>query len=164
MKEASNSLHPYPLHKDENDIYSFTTDEGIEYNIVFIEMSIYAEELWGVYQFNIERNQDVAHKIDNRIYQTVVYILEKFFHDAPDDAILMVCDSSDGKQQKRRKLFDRWYFNSQHKDDIDVFNAEYHDYNNEKVYTSLYLSKHTPRYSTIVEAYLQLVRNSMLPI
>ncbi|MBQ0074781.1 MAG: hypothetical protein KBT34_11355 [Prevotella sp.] len=164
MKEVSSSLHPYPLRKDEDGIYTFTTEDGIEYNIIFIDMGVYAEELWGVYQFNIERNQNIVHKIDNRIYHTVIYILERFFQETPDDAILMVCDSSDGKQQKRRKLFDRWYAKSSHKEDIDVFNAEYHDYNNDKVYTSLYINRHTPRYKTVVDSYMQLVRNSMMPI
>lgn len=46
--------------------------------------------------------------IDRRISITVVSVLKRFFEKV-ENAMVMVCDNSDGKQRKRRNLFNRWY-------------------------------------------------------
>ena len=46
--------------------------------------------------------------MDRRIAITIAEILKRFFA-VNTNAMIMVCDSTDGKEFKRRKLFDRWF-------------------------------------------------------
>ena len=56
--------------------------------------------------FNIEPEEDAAHPMDSRIAVTVVELLKRFFaHN--ENAMIMVCDTLDGKELKRKRLFSR---------------------------------------------------------
>ncbi len=60
------------------------------------------------YSFSIEPEDKRSHIMDRRIAITIAEILKRFFA-VNTNAMIMVCDSTDGKEFKRRKLFDRWF-------------------------------------------------------
>lgn len=104
----SNSLLPYEIIKEGEWNYSFITKHGIVYHAYFIDFSNYHPLFGHVYTFNIEPESNVVHSIDNRIAQTVVEILKRFFA-VQEHAMIMVCDNMDGKEEKRERLFSRWF-------------------------------------------------------
>lgn len=118
---------------------------------------IFADTFW----FNIEPTDTRPHPIDSRIAITVVHILKEFFA-CNERAMLMVCDTLDGKQQKRRKLFNRWYkrFNT---GELLSFNAttENPDYT---LFVSLYVKKSNTRMREIIDAFYELVKNDLYPM
>lgn len=61
-----------------------------------------------VYTFNIEPESNKPHPIDSRIAATIAHILKLFFAEK-QRAMLMVCDNLDGKEEKRKILFSRWF-------------------------------------------------------
>lgn len=157
----SNLLNPYNVVETNPLDYYFTTKHGIEYHVFFLSAAdmhpVFADTFW----FNIEPQDNRPHPIDSRIAITVVHILKKFFvHN--EWAMLMVCDTLDGKQAKRRKLFNRWY-KKYNNGELMTFNAmtENDDYT---LYVSLYVKKENSRMREIIDAFYELVRNDLYPM
>ena len=158
-------LHPYSYKLEDGLYYTFTTKDGIVYHAYFLSVSAFYPELPNTFTFNIEPVDSYAqakHSLDIRIQHTVVAILQEFFKNN-ENCMLMVCDSVDGKERKRRDMFNRWFENN--KDErIEKFDAslESHDdacsYN---MYVSLYICKNNPNKKQIVSAFNKLVLTDM---
>ena len=101
----SSSLHPYNYYL-EGDKYLFLTDSGALYAAYFLDLSTLAPDL---YTFNFDRIHDGAPGVvDNRVFDTVCTILEKFFQEHRN-SMLIVCDTADGREGARMRLFNSWY-------------------------------------------------------
>ena len=59
-------------------------------------------DLVNTYSFSIEREGTNPHPLDRRIAATVVDVLRRFFQNV-DNAMIMVCDSTDGKKDNPYK-------------------------------------------------------------
>ena len=105
---ASPSLPPYEYEEIVELNYEFVNRDGIRYHLYFTPMEVLYPDMVNTYSFNIEREGTAPHSIDRRIAATVIDILSRFFEKV-ENAMIMVCDSSDGKQEKRRALFNRWF-------------------------------------------------------
>lgn len=90
--------------------YQFTTSAGVLYYLTFIAYPPISDFLaTGLYMFNIERA--VSGRLgqhDDRVRNTVLYVLDLFFQ-AHEDALITICDISDNKQAARKRLFDSWF-------------------------------------------------------
>jgi hypothetical protein len=111
MVSSLSSLNPYPSHRKNNDIV-FCTEEGTEYEIYFAEGDGYFEkepfaEFVKIFGFRI-LTIPLSRIYNPRIAETVVYHLLEFFEDKRA-IILYTCDQSDGRQAKRKRLFEQWY-------------------------------------------------------
>ena len=162
MSDASDSLRPYSFYLSGDMHYVFTTEGGVVYHAYFIDFSMYAPQFRDVYMFNIEPEGDTTNQPqDIRISHTIVTILSLFFANH-QNAMIMVCDSIDGREHTRYLLFDRWY---RHYATADIAkydaSAETEDY---MLYVSLFVHKDNARKSEIVSAFYELVRNNMYPI
>ena len=157
----SDSLRPYDS-KDEADLtYSFVTKHGITYHAYFLDCSFYHPALTDVYTFNIEPEENVPHPIDRRIALTIRHILRQFFNNN-ENAMIMVCDSLDGKELKRARLFSRWFmqYNDGNIQKYDASSAtEYY-----MLYVSLYIHRNNPNIRQIVNAFYELVKNNLYPV
>ena len=89
---------PYEYRKIDELNYEFVNRDGVNYHLYFTPISSIYPDLLNTYSFSIEREGTNPHPIDLRIAATVVYILRRFF-DTIENAMIMVCDSTDGKQQ-----------------------------------------------------------------
>lgn len=73
--------------------------------------------------------------------------------------MLMACDNTDGKEDKRRKLFDRWYNiyndNSLIKLDAALENDIY------KLHISMYINKTNPRRGQLISAFNDLIKTDL---
>ena len=92
--------------------------------------------------------------MDRRIAITIAEILRRFF-EVNTNAMIIVCDSTDGKELKRRKLFDRWFDHfsddSILKYDASAPLAEY------QLFISLYLNKNNPNKDLLLHAFSKLM-------
>ena len=115
----------------------------------------------GTYSFSIEPEDSHPHAIDRRIVATVVDILRKFFRTV-ENAMIMICDSTDGKEHKRRMLFDHWYheYNDGTVSKVDAA-AETADYN---MYLSLYYLESNPNKKQLIKAFNDLMNGDLYEI
>lgn len=109
----SNSLAPYVCKRIENEgqiSYIFTTDGGVIYTAYFIDCENYSAK-WkdeNIFMFNFGPEGNKPPKNDPRIERTIIWILKKFFLSQENSAIY-VCDSTDGLELSRARLFERWF-------------------------------------------------------
>ena len=158
--ELSSQL-PYEVTEESEWNYSFITKHGIVYHAYFIDFSIYHSAFNDVYTFNIEPETDTPHPIDNRIAQTIAHLLKLFFS-VRERAMIMVCDNLDGKEEKRKILFSRWFLKYNDGDLIKYDAATTTD--DYQLYVSIYLNRNNSQRDELVAAFYDLVKNNLYPI
>ncbi len=115
-------------------------------------------KLVNTYSFSIEREGNGVHPMDARIAVTIVTILKRFFENN-ENAMIMICDTLDGKEAKRRKLFDRWFklYNNGtlEKFDAAASTTEY------EIFISIYFTKSNPNRKQLIEAFRDLLASDL---
>ncbi len=152
-----NSRLPYDL-VQEGLTYYFVNKNGIKYRAYFVDISLYYPQFPDTYSFSFEPESQEKHSVDNRISATIVEILRRFF-EKEENAMIMVCDSVDGKEEKRRKLFDRWF--EKHADDSILkydASAPLEDY---RLFISIYLKKNNPNKALLLQSFYELLKTDL---
>ena len=99
---------PYHIEEVANG-YRFTTNFGIVYELTFLLYpTVNTSKDHCIYMFNIEQIKKGKTTKDDRIRITIEYILGLFFQNNVN-AILVVMDTIDSKQEARLRLFKNWY-------------------------------------------------------
>ena len=155
-----NSQLPYDL-VQEGLTYFFVNKDGIKYRAYFRDISAYYPHSADTNTFSFEPETTKKHPVDNRISATIVEILRRFF-EKEENAMIMVCDSVDGKEEKRRKLFDRWF--EKHADDSILkydASAPLEDY---RLYISIYFKKTNPNKTLLLQSFYDLLKTDLYQI
>ena len=90
---------------NEGKLYRFETDFGISYIVDFEKDD---NPLFTSYWFNLTNPKHTKSPGDIKIAQTVICIIEEFFHKNPD-ILLYMCSTEDNHQAQRARLFLRWF-------------------------------------------------------
>lgn len=103
--EDINLKSPYEITLNNGD-FDFTTDNGTRYSVSFLE----DVPLGGcdTYQFGFRKREDSHTGYDSKVRDTLITIIEQFFAEN-DNVLLYICDTSDGREEKRNRLFIRWF-------------------------------------------------------
>ena len=97
---------PYLVWKEDGRRYCFETESGGLFQITFdLEQSIWLD---GAYELGIQNIKHVASPRDIRLKQTIIAIIEEFFRQNPG-ILLYICETGDGKQAQRSRLFLHWF-------------------------------------------------------
>lgn len=88
------------------DYYYFRTKHGAIYKIGFMD----DDTIWesGAYQFVIVNENHTPSPNDPKLRGTIFCIIENFFKVNPE-ILLYLCETGDGKQASRNRLFVRWF-------------------------------------------------------
>jgi len=150
---------PYEIRKIGELNYEFVNKDGILYHTFFLPM-VYPD-MDNTFSFSIEREGTAPHGIDRRIAATVVDILRRFFEKV-ENAMIMVCDNIDGKQGKRRVLFNRWFdlYNdgTLSSRNIDVREGFY------ELMVSIYYKHDNPNKQKLIKAFNELMSQDIYEI
>lgn len=154
-------LHPYKYTVSDGT-YFFKTESGIEYFAYFLDLSEYGPDL---YTFNFEKKDDPDHagsvkKAPGRdVLDTICQILSDFFQ-KQTNAMLFVCDSTDGRAEGRRRLFSRKF------ESVNDGTFEKIDRNGKTFYYSVYSSiifrKDNPNKDRLLEAFDRICTNALI--
>ena len=89
---------------------------------------------------------------------TVVAILERFFRNN-ENAMIMICDTLDGKERKRRKLFDRWFkmYNDGRLIKMDAAGSV----DQYELFLSIYFTKTNPNKEQLKVAFQELLAHDL---
>jgi hypothetical protein len=101
-----------------DNIYAFETKLGISYEVKFRpsnyllgdETTLYAHH---IYEFIIEVVYNPLSKnppLDNLVSKTISTIIKDFYYKKNGSVCIYICDSSDGRQDLRRRKFDDWFY------------------------------------------------------
>ena len=105
-----------------NNNYGFETELGIVYEVKFRpsnylfgdETTVYANH---IYEFIIEIVYNPLGKnppLDKLISKTISEIIKDFYYKKDGSVCIYICDSSDGRQELRRRKFDDWFYSEEY--------------------------------------------------
>ena len=100
-----NDKAPYEV-KPSEDGLDFFTDFGVHYRISFTEENPIGN--CDTYQFMLRKVENVQAQHDPKVEDTVLAIINEFFY-ANLNVLLYICDTSDGREAKRNRLFLMWF-------------------------------------------------------
>lgn len=90
----------------DNGTYSFMTDNMAEIFISFEKDDILQSGI--VYQFGISNPKGTKSPRDHKVRETILAIIEEFFN-KNKAALLYICETGDGMQRMRSRLFQYWF-------------------------------------------------------
>jgi hypothetical protein len=150
----------YKVFLDDLDVYSFTTKNGICYEVYFTDGTTYFKgtsvenELGKVNILTIQKKTDAREPFDAEVRKTVDFILQHYFSD-PEKSLLYVCDTLDKKEYKRYLKFNKWFFESIYKDKVGKMDEFITDEDGVTYYSTLIYPQKNPYKSNLVKAHFE---------
>ena len=109
------NLHAYHIYRITEFNYSFTTEAGIEYECSFKSYEEYfrnypaiASKVFALDLYLINSKQKPSPGTDKRIADTIITIVGDFLNSMVN-AVVYVCDTSDGRSRSRARKFKSWF-------------------------------------------------------
>lgn len=141
-----NSHAPYSVNMRTEQVYFFKTDVGMLCTITFMDdFSIWET---GAYQFVINNENNVSSPLDPKLRDTIFSLIDAFFVVNPD-ILLYICETGDGKQEFRSRLFVRWFNTYSGRDAYVMKTAEVKE-GETKNFAALIIQKDNPRAEIII--------------
>ena len=115
----------------------------------------YKEVAGNIYSVNVEmiESKKRAVALDERTGLTIVEIVKRFL-ESLEDAVVYVCDSSDGRELLRKRKFDLWF---RKYDDGTVIKVDGHisvpDFT---IYNAILIHKDNPKKNRFIEVFNEL--------
>ena len=143
-----NFRSPYQVWEGERG-YCFKTDHGIFYTVEFDPEESGLDII--AYWFNLTNNSHKSSPNDVKIRDTVLCIIEEFFRENPD-ILLYMCESGDGQQAMRARLFLRWFNQYNKQGQFYIQTAEV-KHGKTTDYVALIIQRSHPAFDDIVELF-----------
>lgn len=129
LAETINLNSPYKVTEEDENIFMFETKYGITYSAGFVKDTSFMGD--GVYQFFLTKTSSKKGGKDEDIFETVKVIIEEFF--AQEESVMLyICDTADGRQASRDRLFRAWFHSyvesasySMYTDTMTIDNVQY---------------------------------------
>lgn len=114
--------YPFFFDGGVNNIYAFETNLGIVYEVKFRptnyllgdETAPYADS---IFEFIIELAYNPLDRnppLDLLVAETIAEIIKDFYYKKNESICMYICESSDGRQELRRRKFNNWYYAHEH--------------------------------------------------
>ena len=151
-----NRFAPYKVWTDGGHDYFVETDHDLLFKIGFVDdQSIWLEN---AYQFTINNESHRPSPNDPKLKETFYRLIEAFFSANPD-ILLYICDTGDGKQVLRSRLFVRWFTTYRFRDLYVLRTAEIEEIIEEKAgktqmnFAALIVQKSNPKLKEIIREF-----------
>ncbi len=147
----------------KDNVYTFETDLGISYEVKFRptnyllgdETTVYANH---IYEFIIElvfNPLDKNPPLDKLVSKTISEIIKDFYYKKNGSVCIYICDSSDGRQELRRRKFDDWFYSEP---DFGLIKIDEHirDSKGNSYPISLIIQQSNPYFVEIVDGFRRI--------
>jgi hypothetical protein len=162
LAEIQKNSYPFYFIGGQNNSYVFVTDAKISYEIKFKSSDYLFENRLdfpvSAYEFVIEVAINETNKkpaTDAKMPFTIASIFMDFFQKNQEQVFVYICDSSDSRQEARRRKFNQWVElfkgNKFIKVDTRITESESITYHN-----SILIRADNPRISAIVNAFIDI--------
>lgn len=132
----------------------FTTDYGVNYSIGFMPDDGFLEA--EAYHFVIANINHVPSPKDEKVRQTVLLVIDDFFTNH-NSALLYICETGDGKQAMRSRLFGYWFSMYDKCNEFTFISSSVVDEDGNVNYISLIIRNDHPQLSQIVTEFTSTV-------
>lgn len=157
------NLHAYHIYRLSELYYSFTTDHGLEYKCSFTSSEEYfkdypsiASKIFSFELVLVKKPKDKKFPTDPRIADTVITIVGNFLN-SKINAVVYICDTSDGRSAARARKFNSWFAYEEHPSHQIIKVSTDFDGGGLMLYTALLVHRKNKRKNEFVQAYLELM-------
>ena len=151
-----NADAPYEVtYSEQYDDYRFVTDAGIVYSVGFEEDFLL--QSGESYQFVIINLSNKKSRRDSKLSKTVMHIIYSFF-ESNNSALLYICETGDGRQDMRSRLFQYWYETASNKAQYIYITASVIDSDGIVNHAALIVRSDNPNAETITSEFTASVR------
>ena len=152
-------MQPYKIIVVRNDYFEFTTSAGIVYACYFLSYTEYFKEYKEIagnfFSYNVEviKGRKTSISSDERTGRTIIEIVKNFLAGL-ENAVVYVCDASDGKELLRKRKFDQWF---KKYDDGTIIKVDGHiTAPNFNIYNAILIHKENQKKNRFIEAFNDL--------
>jgi hypothetical protein len=149
-----------------NNTYVFETNSGIVYEIKFKPSPYLLDQNKNysnlIYEFVIDiaiNPTDKNPPLDASVGNTIAIVFNEFFSKNSYNICVYICDSSDGRQDIRRRKFDDWFYKYQ-KESFIKLDEILVDSNENRFPISLVVLRGNPYFKEIVTAFADISENN----
>lgn len=133
----------------------FTTKNGIRYIVSFDSDDASLSML--SYQLIIVNVDQLPSPRDRKLRDTIVAIVEGFFS-TNNEVMLYICETGDGKQAMRNRLFQYWYSHYEKKYDFTFLSASVKDDDGVINFATLIMRNDNPNYTTVLNDFGESIK------
>lgn len=147
---AINQRAPYKIENTGENSFIFETKHGVVYSVGFLQdVSFYRD---GVYQFYLINMSGKTISADKYISETVRVIIEEFFTHK-EAVMLYICDTTDGRQASRDRLFRIWFDTYVHNRSYSL-HTESTVIDNIRYYSSILMRRDHPNMMSVLSSFI----------
>lgn len=148
-----NRLTPYKVWTEDGRDYLIETNKGNIFVVGF--MDDYSIWQTGAYQFTINNQNHQPSGNDKTLRTTILLLIEAFFAANPE-ILLYICETGDGKQAFRSRLFIRWFNSYNNRDAYEMLTAEVQE-DDTKNFAALIVQKSNPKLHDIIDKFNETI-------
>ena len=150
-----NATAPYRVeHGPSIHSYRFTTDYGVGYSIDFVEDDLFISN--ETFQFIIANLNNRKSPRDSKLRDTILAIIEEFFR-ANESTLLYICETGDGRQAMRKRLFEYWLSTYNRKNGFTILSSSLMDEEGVWNFASIIVRNDNPRLADIASEFMETV-------
>lgn len=151
-----NRKSPYRVLKGEGcGSFRFFTDNGVQYAVDFIPDDLITEG--EAYQLIIANLNNRKSPRDLKVKDSVLIIIDEFFN-KNQSTLLYICETGDGKQSMRSRLFEYWFNSYNRKMLFTLLTTSIVDEEGEVNFATLIIRNDNPKLPEIVAEFSESVR------
>lgn len=157
------NLHAYHIYQISELYYSFVTDDGLEYICSFTSAKEYfknypliASKVFSFELFPAKKLKGKLPPPDLRIADTIITIVGNFLN-SKTNAVIYICDTSDGRSAARARKFNSWFAYEVHPSHQIIKVSTDVDGGGITLYTALLVHRKNKLKNQFVQAYFELM-------
>ena len=159
MRELSldiiNSVSPYRVEYDNaTKLYRFVSDYHVGFSVAFEENDLL--QSGESYQFALTNYEGKKSPRDNKVRTTVLAIVEEFFS-KNEAALLYICETGDGLQKMRNRLFHFWFGIYSVNDKYLFLPQVVYDEEDNENYAALIIRRDNPKFNDLVTEFTNTI-------
>lgn len=144
-----NETSPYKIISSGEGSFVFVTDYGVKYEVSFVVD--YTLGMDNSYQLCIDNVDNNTQPRDIKVRDTIVEIIKEFFN-SNEVSLLYICDTSDGRQKVRDRIFKIWFEEKASHELYTIIPASI-EVDGEEYFASIILRNNHPQYEAITSTF-----------
>ena len=154
--EAINRNAPYEVRPFVKEGFvTFSTDSGILLSVGFEKSDLILSD--DAYEFAIVNVEHKASPRDTKVKETIVAIVDEFFC-SNNKTMLYLCETIDGKQALRNRLFQDWFSGYSKQGNFVFLSTSIRDAENVMNYATIIARNDNPNLEAIISEFYSTVK------
>lgn len=152
-----NQNAPYRVEEGEDfGFYQFETLYGVHYSVGFLEDEdlLPDEDSCTLIIANVNNHKSPS---DKKVRDTIMALIEEFFN-ANTYTLLYICETGDGKQMMRGRLFSSWFASYKHQSQFTFLSTSITDMDGIVYFAAMIVRNDNPRLTQVVMKFTETIQ------